>query len=103
MSKAYKTLFLATALTAILWGCSKGDQPPKVEPPKQSEELIRRINDSMEVCNSMKSELDKMKRKIDANSEPANISEYNYKMKLPELYLRSSTEYLAVCGVFNQK
>jgi hypothetical protein len=93
------TLFLIISMS----GCSKTEPIKLVEQPKQSEELIKRINDSREVCNSMKDELDKMKKKMDSNWVPQSVIDYEYKLKLPEVYLKSSTEYVKVCGVFNDK
>ena len=95
-----KILIVLTVVTVV--GCSKTDQP-KMESTKQSEEMVKRINDTKEICESMKGELYQMKKKIDSKEFATSISEYQYRMKLPEIYLKSSTEYIKVCGAFNDK
>jgi hypothetical protein len=74
-----------------------------VDQPRQSEEMIKRSKDSREVCDSMKIELDKMKNKIDSNWVPQSSVDYDYKIKLHKVYLKGSTEYVKVCGAFNDK
>jgi hypothetical protein len=77
----------------------------KLYPNMKSDEidLMARINDTKEICESMKGELYQMKKKIDSKEFATSISEYQYRMKLPEIYLKSSTEYIKVCGAFNDK
>jgi hypothetical protein len=91
-----KTLSLI-ALIALV-GCSKTDQPsPAVQ--KHSDELIKRISDTKEICESMKLELVKMKKKIDSKEPESSVSGIIYKRELPDIYLKHSAEFIKVCGV----
>jgi hypothetical protein len=87
------------AITSItFFGCSKNENQT-IKEEKKSDELIKRINDTKEICSSMKLELIKMKKKIDSNEQARSVSDYEYRRQLPDLYLKHSAEFLKVCGI----
>lgn len=88
------SLFIITTLV----GCSK-TETPSVDKHKNSDALIKRINDTKETCNLMKLELVKMKKKIDDDKPSLSVSDYDYRRQLPEIYLKKSAEFIKVCGV----
>jgi len=97
MAMTIKKIFpLFIILTFV--GCSKTESPTGGI-TKNSEELIKRINDTKEICNSMKLELVKMKKKIDDNKPSQSVSDYEYRRQLPDIYLKNSAEFIKVCGV----
>lgn len=91
-----KAVFLAALITLV--GCSKTEQPAQAV-QKNNDELIKRVNDTKEICESMKSELVKMKKKIDSKEPETSVSGIIHKRELPDIYLKHSAEFIKVCGV----
>ena len=99
-----KILTLILFLVISISGCSKTEPVKMVEQTNQSEELLRRIKDTNEVCDSLKKQLSELKTKVDKNTRPNTTLpwEWDEYRRLPETYRKNSIEYLKVCGVIKQ-
>jgi hypothetical protein len=96
-----KVLLILISIFTI--GCSNDETARKIAELKQMEVLVKRVNDTNQVCNSMKVELDKLKTKINSPlSGLPSSTEILYKQKLPEIYLQYSSEYLKNCSISNK-
>jgi uncharacterized membrane protein YjjP (DUF1212 family) len=97
-----KILFTISIL--FLFGCSKTEPVKMVEKTNQSEELLKRIKDTNEVCDSLKKQLSELKTKVDKNTRPNTTLpwEWDEYRRLPETFRKNSIEYLKVCGVIKQ-
>jgi len=99
-----KNFFLLIVSVGLLLSCSKEENPKNENTKKQeySQEqaaaVLNRIVSTMAICNSLMTDLEAMKVKIDNDprrySSPREEDEYK---KLPELYLKYRIEYLKVC------
>lgn len=95
-------VLLALSLVFLI-GCTNDETTRKISELKQMEILIKRLNETNEVCNSMKIELDKLKTKINSPmSGFPSSTEIIYRQKLPEIYLHHSSEYLKNCSVVSK-